>query len=242
MKFKYLFKTLIGITIGYGILYTIAKIFFNFFFPLKEITTKIYSNSDAFNILPLFITSCLLVSTIIIYLFNSWLGGKWIHFKWPQVLLYMGVMAGIGPTAEIFINSIWRLLTDQPLWLYQFLPVHGGDTSLVMSVIWPIYGFHIYCFHQALKARHDKTTDIDMALLFGIDAITLEVIANLFAISFFYSYIFYYFAGDLEHLITAVAFIPYLVIKTLHIFEKKHHRILFGIFGFLWSWILIFVL
>ena len=116
-----------------------------------------------------------------------------------------------------------------------------------MSVLWPLYGFHVYCFHTALKARGDKHEDTDLALLIGVDAITVEVLANLFTLSFFYTYIFYYLAGDLRHLSTAVIFIPYVLwgyvaIKVLHRLEKKHHQILFGIAGFIWSWILIFVL
>jgi hypothetical protein len=159
----------------------------------------------------------------------------------------MGLMGALGPTGEVVVNTMSRLVTHQPTWLYQLLPVHGGDTSIVMSVIWPLYGFHIYCFHTALKARHDKTSDADMALFVGIDAITLEVLVNLFTLSFFYSYIFYYLAGDLNHLSTAVIFLPYVIcgyiaIKIIHQVERVHHHILFGTIGFMWSWLLIFVL
>lgn len=246
MNFKRIIKIILGILVGYGILFLIVRIFFNLIFTQQD-TIKIYQNSSAFHLLPVFLASFLITSTVVIYLFNSWLEGKWVPLRWSKVFLFMGVIAAICPTAEVLINSLSRLLVHQPIWIYQFLPVHGGDTSMVMAVIWPVYGFHMYCFQNALKARNDKTTDLDMSIFAGIDAITLEVLANLFTIFFFYTYVFYYMAGDLYHLSTGLAFIPYVVgvymeIKILHFAEKKHHRILIGILGFLWSWILIFIL
>ncbi len=246
MKFKYLRKAVIASVVGYCIIFTVSTFLFNFF-ATKNISTHIYTNPAALHILPIFLPSFTLFSIIIIYLFNSWLGKRWVQLSWPKIFLYMGILAGAGPTGEIVVNFFWHLFTHQQLWVYQLLPVHGGDTSAVMSIIWPVYGFHIYCFHSALRSLRDKTTDVDMALLFGIDAISLEVVANLFTIFFFSTYIFYYFAGDLNHLSTALAFLPYilggyLAIRALHTFEKTHHQILFGAIGFLWSWILIFII
>ena len=245
-KPKYIVKAVIASTIGYFILFLMSSLLFRFFFKQK-INVVVYQTSAALHILPSFLISFTLFSATIIYLFNSWLGKKWVRLSLPKVFLYMGTLAGAGPTGEIIVNFIWRLVTHQQLWAYQLLPVHGGDTSIVMSVIWPLYGFHIYCFHSALRSLRDKTTDVDMAMLFGIDAITLEVVANVFSIFFFSTYIFYYFAGDLNHLSTVLAFIPYifggyLAIRVLHSFEKKHHQIIFGLIGFLWSGILIFLL
>ena len=245
MKIKRIVKIILGVLVGYSILYFVVQLFFKLILAQRQTAVTIYQTDTALHFLPLFFSTFLITSTLIIYFFNSWLEGKWIRVKWVQALLYMGTFAGAGPTGEVVVNSIARFFIHHSIWVYQFLPVHGGDTSMVMAVIWPLYGFHMYCFHAALKAKHDKTTDFDMSLFVGIDAITLEVIANIFTILFFYTYIFYYLAGDLYHLSTALIFVPYvvcgyIVIKILHFIEKKHHHILFGIFGFLWGWLIIF--
>jgi hypothetical protein len=247
MKLRHFIKMFSIVFVSYAVLFSIAIIFFEFIFPVKAVEIRTLTTSDAYRILPVFLPTFLLTFGTLIYLFNSWLEQKLIKLKWSKILLYMGMSAGFGPTAEIIINSISRILSHQPIWLYQLLPVHGGDTSLVMSIIWPLYGFHIYCFHTALDARRDKNSDADLALFVGIDAIALEVFANLFTLSFFYTYIFYYLAGDLWHLSTIVIFVPYVVfgyfaIKILHLLEKKRHHVLFGVAGFLLSWLLIFVL
>ena len=247
MKFNRIINITVGLLVGYTVLIVVVKLFFNFILRNRETISTVYQNSTALHLLPLFFISFFLFFTTLVYLFNSWLEGKWVPLVWTKILLYMGAFAGAGPTAEIVGNYIMRLAVHHPLWMYQFLPVHGGDTSIVMAVIWPLYGFHMYCFHTALQNRHDKTTDFDMSIFVGIDAISIEVLANIFAIFFFYTYIFYYLAGDLNHLSTALVFVPYiifgfLVIKVLHVIEKIHHRIFFGIFGFVWGWFLVFLL
>ena len=245
MKFSHFIKIALGILAGYLALFFIVNAFFQFVFPIKASDLMSLAMSGAWGILPIFLVSFTLTFAVLIYLFNSWLERKWVRIKWPDIILFMGIAAAIGPTAEIIVNTLARTFLGEPFWLYQLFPVHGGDTSLVMSVIWPVYGFHIYCFHAALKARYDKTEDIDLALFIGMDAITLEVLANLFSLSFFYTFIFYYLAGDLRHLSTAVIFIPYvlggyLAIKILHFLEKNHHRVFWGITGFIWNWFIIF--
>jgi len=247
MKLSHFIKIILGILIGYLALFFIVNAFFQFVFPIKVDDLKSLVAPNAWGILSIFIVSFTLVFATTVYLFNSWLERKWVRIKWPDIILFMGIAAAVGPTAEVLVNTFARAFLGAPLWLYQLFPVHGGDTSLVMSVIWPLYGFHIYCFHAALKARYDKTEDIDLALFVGIDAITLEVFANLFSLSFFYTLIFYYLAGDLRHLSTAVIFVPYvfggyLAIKILHFLKKNHHRVFWGVAGFIWNWILIFVL
>jgi ABC-type long-subunit fatty acid transport system fused permease/ATPase subunit len=116
-----------------------------------------------------------------------------------------------------------------------------------MALVWPLYGFHIYCFHTALKTRHDKVTNLDLSLFIGFDAITLEVLVNIFTLYFFYTYIFYYIAGDLNHLSTIVIFIPYILcgyitVRLLHKIERAHHKVILGLAGFLWGWFVIFIL
>ena len=225
-------------------LFAFAHLFFNFAFPPQKV--EVLNTQQALTVLPYFFLSIGLSFSVAIYLFNSWLAKKWIKLQWPKVILFMGTMAAAGPFGEILVGNLARFFLGQPLWMYVLLPVHNSNTSMVMSVLWPIYGFHIYCFHTALKARHDITEDSDLSLLFGIDAITVEVLVNLLTLSLFYTYIFYYLADDLWHLSTAEIFIPYVVcgyvcIKTLHFLEKKHHRVIAGIIGFIIGWSIIFI-
>lgn len=240
-------KKLFLLLIGYIFLFFLVKLFIEIVFPLKGITIHILTTPDVLSIMPVFLISIILTFSALIYVFNSLLERRWVRLRFDSVLLFMGLAAALGPTGEILINTVSHILFGQGVWVYQLLPVHGGNTSMVMSVIWPLYGFHIYCFHKALLERGDKNEDSDLALFIGMDAITLEVLVNLFSTSFFYTYVFYYFAGDLYHFSTAVILIPYILcgflgIKLLHFLEKKHHRIFWGIAGFAWSWIIIFVL
>lgn len=199
-------KLILGILCGYILLFIAAHLFFLYIFNSQKV--EVLTTEQGLKVLPLFLFTISLSFGVAIYLFNSWLAKRWLRLQWATVVLYMGTMAALGPLMEIIGNNISRLLWGQPLWLYALLPVHGGNTSLVMSVLWPIYGFHIYCFHTALKARHDITEDSDLSLLFGIDALTVEVLVNLLSLSLFYTYIFYYLAADLWHLSTALIFIP----------------------------------
>ena len=119
-------KLLSWLLIAYGILFILARMFLNIIFPHFGIQIHMLTTADAFRILPIFLPSILAVFTALIYLFNSWLEGKWLRLKWPAVLFYMGITAGLGPTAEILGNLFARIFLGHPFWLYQLLPVHGG--------------------------------------------------------------------------------------------------------------------
>jgi len=246
MKLKHLLRIVGWVLLGYSILFIISSLFFDWLLKSRVNPIQIFSTADTLSFLPFFAVTFFLTFTTLIYLFNSWLEGKWVSINLPRVILFVGAMGGLGPIGEILVNSVARFFFHHPLWVYQLLPVHGGDTSMVMSVIWPLYGFHIYCFHNALKAKRDKTTDFDLAFFVGVDAITLEVLVNIFTIFFFYTYIFFYLAGDLQHLSTALIFIPYVIsgyviVKVVHLLEKTHQNIILGIIGLLVGWSLIFL-
>lgn len=234
-----------AVLLGYLLLFLVTQLFFRIVIDPQSI--KVLSTQDALRIMPVFLLSAGVLFGSSIYVFNSWLARKWLKLSLSRAILFAGAMGAMGPIGEIVVNSISIHLLGQPLWRYTLLPVHGGATSMVMSVLWPLYGFHLYCFHTALKSRYRITEESDLSFFIGVDAITLEVLVNLFSLSFFYTYIFYYLAGDLWHVSTAVIFIPYVlcgyfIVYTLHSLEKTHHRIIAGLAGFALGWTVIFLI
>jgi len=71
--------------------------------------------------------------------------------------------------------------------------------------------------------------------LFALDAMALEILANLFSILLYHTYLFYYLADDLLHFTTIQIFVPYLFACGLGalfsgFFERaKRHQVLIGV-------------
>jgi hypothetical protein len=159
----------------------------------------------------------------------------------------MGVMGALGPLSEININSLCIYFLGSPLWVYHVLPVHGGSTSMVMSIFWPTYGWHIYFFHTALRRRYGLTDNVDLSLLFGIDGILMETLVNIFTITLFSTFVFYYIPNDLSHLSTVNVYVIYALAgyvwaKVIHYLRIFKQDLVFGIVGLLIGWSIIFIL
>lgn len=132
-----------------------------------------------------------------------------------HLLLFMG-FASLGAMGfEILVDSAWSHLFGQPIWTYHVLPLHGGHTSVLGLIGWPLYGFYIYMLHENL-ARNPKIRRFDTPLcksvLIGMDAMAVEIGLNLLSILAFGSYIFYYHSGEFFHFTALVIFPIYVVI------------------------------
>ena len=171
-----------------------------------------------------------IVFSVLIYLFNSLLVRKFIRIKLSRALIYMAVAGFVAPLGEVVINALTEYVFGVPVFLYHIAPIHHGYTSLVMMVLWPTYGFHLYCFHEVLAERGDSAfSDGIIAMIMGIDGIIMETIVNILSVLLFSANIFYYFPNDLWH-VSSVAILPvYILIgffglKLIHYIERHHMR------------------
>jgi hypothetical protein len=149
----------------------------------------------------------------LLYLFCSLVAKKFLPIHFPKLVLYMGCTFFGAMWYEIILDTLFVKFVGQPGWLYKIWPVHYGYTSGVGMIMWPLYGFFIYCMNSAIEIN-PKLADINngaaKTYLFALDAMALEILANIFSISLFHTYLFYYLPGDLLHFTTIQIFIPYL--------------------------------
>jgi hypothetical protein len=175
---------------------------------------------------------------------------KKLSINFSKLTLYMGGTFFGAMWYEIILDTLFVEFCGQPGWLYKIWPIHKGYTSGVGMFMWPLYGFFIYCMNKAI-ATNPKLAVINngaaKTYLFALDAMALEILANIFSISLYHTYLFYYLPDDLLHFTTIQIFIPYLFAcglgATLSLFLerlKKNHFIiglafyLAGVVSLLW--------
>lgn len=161
-----------------------------------------------------------------------------------DVFMYAGAMAMLGPIAEVAINHFCRAVFDYTLWQYKVLPVHDGDTSLISTIEWGIYGYHLYFLHKKVKSFHFKYENYIFIILVSIDGPLIEAVINICGLLFLDTFIFYYFPSDLYHL-TSLFAVPFYAIggfamsRTLKGFSADPW--FFGATGFCTSYIFVFL-
>ncbi|MBF0099682.1 MAG: hypothetical protein HQK77_02130 [Desulfobacterales bacterium] len=167
-----------------------------------------------------------------LYIFTCGLAHQVIQLDIPKLFIYMGSTFCCAICAEVFIDHAFILLFKQPAWQYRIWPKHHGFTSGVGHVMWPLYGFYLYCLHQAID-KNDKfkwaKDHFPKAILIGIDAMVLEILANTFSLALFGTYYFYYLPDDLYHFTTIQIFIPYVIcgyigVKLLDCLERYRNQ------------------
>lgn len=161
-----------------------------------------------------------------------------------DVFMYAGAMTMLGPVAEVAINHFCRAVFDYTLWQYKVLSVHDGDTSLLSTFGWGIYGYHLYFLHKKVKSFHFKHEDYIFAFLVSIDALLIEVLMNICGLFSLDTIIFYYFPSDLYHL-TSLFAIPFYAMGGFAISRTvkgfSHDPWFFGATGFCTSYIFVFL-
>jgi hypothetical protein len=173
------------------------------------------------NVLALTIFALLWIA--IVYAFNSLIIGKLQPVKLKTACVYIATTALLGVCGEIFVDSVYRALFGEALWLYHVYPIHDGFTSYYAPVIWGILGFYLYLLHDTLKLK--KFTENKLALLFAAETLIIELLANLSFLLLFHRYLFYYLPNDLWHL-TSVQTLPFYLLagfmltRTVKRFQK----------------------
>lgn len=123
------------------------------------------------------------------------------------LLLYILLIAMLGPIGEIFVGTFYNSVFGHPLWLYRVLPTHEGYTSFYAPVIWGIAGAGLYFAHEILSLFKTKRRFI-RALIIMFETILFESLLNTSFLLFTGGYLFYYTPGDLFH-ITSLQTLPF---------------------------------
>lgn len=156
--------------------------------------------------------------TPLLYLVACAVAGRWLTLNPSQLILYVGATFMGGVFGEVVVGTLGKLVLNISLWRYEFAPRHGAFTSSIGMIMWPMYGMYLYFFHQAMLVKGSLIGQhVSLSGIFiAIDALVLEMLANVFSLTLFGSYFFRYNASDLMHMTSAQIFLPYVA---------------FGIFG-----------
>lgn len=121
--------------------------------------------------------------------------------RWPRLesrrLSYTVVMFMLfGAAGEEVVNNAWHITFGSPLWKYHLYPVGDGDISYFFFLIWGLFGFYSYLRDQSFPDFGRSGTAFG-AVVFGIEAILLELAVNVPYYALFGDYIFYYLPANL---------------------------------------------
>jgi len=149
-----------------------------------------------------------LVGISLFYLLGSLLSRQWIRIDAYPLLLSMTVAFLVAVVCEVFLGKLYYLVMGERLWQYRVWPVHDGYTSMLNFIIWPVYGYYVYFFHQVLRQNAITFRPQWLkGLLSGVDGPLLEILANGFFLLFYGTFYFYYLPDDMHHF-TSVQVVP----------------------------------
>lgn len=145
-----------------------------------------------------------------IYIASSAVAREWKRIDLKIAALYISTVALMGVFGEVFVGSIYEALFHHHLWDYTAYPIHEGFTSKYAPVLWGSYGFYLYLSHGTLK-KYGINRLRHLVLIFGLETVALELIANASYKVLSGQYLFYYQPSDLWHFTSLQAMPFYFV-------------------------------
>lgn len=139
----------------------------------------------------------------IVYALDSLYARRWLTIK-KEAIAYMSAALLIGVFGEVFVETIYHFFIGEPLWHYQFLPVHTTYTSLYSFILWTLYGLHLYWAKITFDKKYKNLSRIKLAAIFAVESLALETLANIVWLGVFGYLIYYYTPTDLWHVTTIV--------------------------------------
>lgn len=178
---------------------------------------------------------------VIVYAVNVAIARKLVPVNWRTAVLYFVTVGMIGVFGEIFLDTVYNFFVGHPLWRYNILPIHDGYTSAYAPIIWGVYGFHIYLFHDTLRTKWSITRTRYLALILSIEALLLESALTLSAVPLLGALMYYYYPGDLWH-VTSIQNMPFYFIFGAFVSKAmRQFRSAPGFFVFLAIWFTIVI-
>lgn len=146
-----------------------------------------------------------------VYLFNCLLARKFKSIVWSRALVYVSTVAMLGLFGEIFVDTLYNIVTGTPLWRYNLWPIHHAYTSSYAAVLWAIYGFYLYMLHDNLRTKWSVQHGWHLALIFSLEALIIEALVEITSKVVFGEYIYYYYPNGLWHISAFQNFPFYLI-------------------------------
>src|SRR3990167_6349820 len=154
---------------------------------------------------------------VLIYAFNSLITKVFKKIEPKVAFLYMSAVAMVGVFGEVIVGNTYNLLFGEHLWNYIVYPIYGGFTSHYAPVIWGLYGLYLCLSHDTLMKKRKLRKEKHLALIFSIETIVLETLANWLYRLLFGGYLFFYLPDDLWHL-SSLRGVPFYFLTGLAIF------------------------
>lgn len=207
------FKVLYALPVVYALLWCVSHIVVGPLIDPSQIIDGPITGTKAIQ----FAVAFFFFFTPLLYLAACAVAGRWLVPKPSELILYVGATFMGGVFGEIIVGTLGKLVLNISLWRYEYAPRHGAFTSSIGVIMWPMYGMYLYFFHQAMQVKGSVIGHhISLSGIFiAIDALVLEMLANVFSLSLFGSYFFKYNASDLMHMTSAQIFLPYVAFGVL---------------------------
>lgn len=155
---------------------------------------------------PLMIALVTLFIAAAVYLLDSLYAKRWLRVE-RKTLAYVAAALLAGVFGEVATETLYRAVFHQPLWHYQFLPVHETYTSQYSLVLWAFFGLHIYWAEETLTKRYPGLSRLQRAGVYSVESLLLESFVNVVWLLCFRYLIYFYTPPELLH-ITAFQNIP----------------------------------
>lgn len=149
-------------------------------------------------------------------------------FKTSHMATFAGAIFLAAPITEVASNQLYKLVTGHSLWIYHFMPIAQGDTSLAAPVIWSFFGVNLYLtwlyFHRlGLHQNHYLK-----AAVMGIEGPVWEITMNYLFVHLGYGFIAYYLPAELRHYSSVQAVTIYALSGYVAAFMLLRFRHLWG--------------
>ena len=192
--------------LAYGLLFALSRALHWVLLDVARIELREVTDSWTFAV------GITISAAFFIFVADTTIAGRLLRPRPRRLLTFMAAMLFWGIAVEILLDGTAVALLGRKIWEYQVWPRHDGHTSGVAAFMWPLYGAHLCLFQDALRGRGLlPRTPLLRSMLAGIDAMTMEIVCNVWAIGTFGTYYFYYLAPDLRHFSAGEIFVPYVL-------------------------------
>lgn len=151
-------------------------------------------------------------------------------------------MSVFGPFGEILVGTLYFNVFGVPLWQYRILPVHAAYTSMLAPLVWGVGGLVTFFIHECVLKN--KYSTLIHAVLITVELLIVEFIINGLYLLITDGYIFYYFPGDLRHIVSLQTLPIYFMVgiaTTISMQRFRKDPIFFSVLSVAFMFVLVFL-
>lgn len=132
---------------------------------------------------------------VFFYLFFCAIKKEFIKPNIKKLIYTIFIFTLLGVIGEDFVNTFYEIIFKEPLWEYKLFPTHNANITYLFPFIWGTLGFYTY-FRNEVFLDNKSNRFLSGAIL-GVEAVFIELIANVPYYYLFNDYIFYYLPANL---------------------------------------------